>query len=300
MIVVVDACVLCVIRSPMSHCNGVNPVAVCDAGLTDRRLPSPSPASQWHAHPTWPSSAADSSHHSVSWSTSDVQTAAVQPSSLASPAARDHDWTYSSLTRGSTRTTDDRLGVWASNTTMTSSLPSLPQEYLPSRDASQTAAEPSVSTKDWLDALHRTKNVLPVHRSTDQVFVNQTGGHQSLTGGSGCSMPSRSTLAGSDESFAVTETSSRQSLNSTTSHDCRNSRSDVSSSKKRRVRFELQPPTTVQSAPAQRQRSRSRTNKQQRTSSNNRSSETDRVCSTDDFDGATASRTSGSLAEGSR
>ena len=235
------------------------PVFVSDAGcnvghITDRRQ---SPVSPYHRPTASASAAVDSPRRFISSSTSDVQSAAVvdprshvicppppPPAQVAVP-----ECAHSSLTRssgGAARSADERLAapVWTPvDSTMASSLPSIPRECAAN-------AEPAVSTKDWLDSLHRKKNVvaaaLPVSRSTDRmsygVSLNPAGGgglarHSAAAAVGGFSTPGRgSSLAGSNESF---NTSSRQSLTSVSSHD----------KKPRHVRFELQP-TTIQRAPA--------------------------------------------------
>ena len=275
----------------------------------------------YHAPPT-AATAADMRQYSprrvISSLTSDVQSAADPCSPAVSPqqvpgshAPPVNEWSQS-LTRGSTRTVEDRLGVWAPNTAIASSMPSIPRECAgggPGTDTCQSANEQTISTKDWLDALHR-KNVQPVSRSTDQmhaaVSFNHSGGPPCLATGSalgslglrgtdGFMTPSRSTLAGSDESFAVSEAAtSRHSLNSRESLSSQNGRSDSVSSKKRRVRFELQQ-SSVQRAPDQRQRSRSRSDKGQRTL-DGQAVGTARVSTADDdVDGRTTARASGSL-----
>ena len=286
------------------------PVFISSAGssvgnissVSGRQLPSPSRLPPSHAPPS--SSTSDMQQYSprrfMSSSTSDVQSVSEPRSRVVCPPPQVpvrnspvHEYAHSSLTRGSARTADERLGVWACDTTIASSMPSIPRECAgPSGDIDQAAAEPPVTTKDWLDSLHRKKNVLPISKSTDQVFsvsLNPAGGSGLLrhsAAGDFSAPVSRSTLAGSDESFAIPDASSRQSLNS---------RDSVSSlDKKRHVRFELQP-TTIQRAPASRQRSTSRSRKQQR-HSGERASETDRARATDDDDeGQTGSRASTSL-----
>ena len=273
------------------------PVAVsstsCSLGnitsVVDRRRPCPSPPYQPYSAAT---DVRQESARVLSSSSSNVQSAGnPQSNTVCSPPpvpGRDppvQEWGSQSLTRSSTRIADDRFsGIWPSNAPVASSMPSIPRECDPGGDTTcRPAAEPTVSTKDWLEALHSKKNVLPTSQSTDRMFVvslNPAGGRQSLgsggpglqgpfalRGAEGSTTPSHSTLAGSDDSFAVTETSSRHSLNShdsLSSQDCPNNRSDSSSSKKRRVRFELQP-TTVRGGSEHRQRSRSFRDRQRRT-----------------------------------
>lgn len=209
----------------------------------------------------------------ISSSTSDMQSA-VDPRSRVVchqqvPVPQPQ---VNSLTRSSTRAADERLAVWTPNTTMAASMPSIPRGCVPNP---QNTGEPTVNSDAWLDSLRRQNNaVQSMSQSTDRMMsLNHTGdGFQSLgTLGrhsvDACMTPSRSTLVGSDESFAVSEAScSRQSLTSRGSvSSSQNGRRDSSSSsKKRRVRFELQSPS-VQSVPDQRQRSRARSDKGQTT-----------------------------------
>lgn len=293
----------------------------CRTSISDRQQqPSHLPVPPYNAPPT-AATAADMQQYSprrvMSSSTSDVQSAADPCSPVVSPqqvpgshAPPVNEWSQS-LTRGSTRIVEDRLGVWAPNTAIASSMPSIPRECAgggPGTNTCQPAAEQTISTKDWLDALHRN-NVQPVSRSTDQmhaVSFNHSGGPPSLAAGSalgslglraadGFMTPSRSTLAGSEESFAVSEAAtSRHSLNSRESLASQNGRSESVSSKKRRVRFELQQ-SSVQRAPDQRQRPRSRSDKGQRTL-DGQAVGTERISTVDDdIDGRTTARASGSL-----
>ena len=232
---------------------------------TDRRPVHPSSVPTIH-HPHPASEATDdATQRAMSWSTSDVEGA---PSAgfrdacqsqvpVPAPNAPAQQWS-SSLTRGSTLSpADDRLGVWAS------SLPSIPRECGTSGDSH----EPAISTRDWLDALHRGKGAFPASRSTDQmeaVCLNPAGYPYSVGSLGRRPPPSRSTLAGSSESFASAV--SRQSL---TSRESVSSRSESAASKKRRVRFELQPPaptSAVQRVPDQRHL-RSRSDRRQKAAS---------------------------------
>ena len=286
------------------------------ASIGERRLPSPSPVPPCHPQPTTSSAAAaapdvrqDRTHRVISSSTSDMQSVdcssrVVSPQEVPVPYPQ-----VQSLTRGSTRTADERLGVWASNTTMASSLPSIPRECASGADACQSIPEVTVNTKGWLDYVHRKNNVRSISQSADQMnavpLTHAGDGLRSLGGGSGlgtlgrrgadgCTTPSRSTLVGSNESFAVTEVSSRQSLNSGDSVSLQgrqNGRRD--SSKKRRVTFELQPPT-VQRVPDQRLRSRSRSDKQQQRMADNQNRAADPAAD-DGVEGQPTSRASGSL-----
>ena len=288
--------------------------------MSDQRQTSHLPAPPYHTHPIAAAGAdmrQDSPHRVMSSSTSDVQSAA-DPSSrvvyqpqVPFPHSPVQQWSQS-LTRGSTRTDDERLGVWAPNAAMASSMPSIPCECAPGGDTSRSAAESTISTKEWLDSLQRKKKVSSISQSTDRmcpVSLNPAGGPRSLgydcgAGSLGrrsadsCRIASRSTLARSDDSFAVIQANSRHSLHSrdsVASQDSQNGRNDSSSSK-RRVRFELQP-TPAQRVPDQRQRSSSssRSDKRQR-AVGDQASGTDRVLTADDdAEGRSTSRASGSF-----
>jgi len=278
-------------------CSISNSMSVSD-GQQSSRLPLP--PYHCHAAPAATDMRQDSPHHVMSWSTSDVQAVVdpqsrgICPSQPAPPPPPVQEWSQS-LTRGSTRTADERSLMWPSSATMASSMPSIPRECGPGGDTCQTAAEPTTSTKEWLDALHS--------RSTDQMYAlsfNPAGSPHSpgaglgLLGQHSSCTPSGSTLAGSDESFAVTEASSRHSLNSRYSFSSQNQRNYSSSSKKRHVRFDVQP-TTVQGVPDQRQRSRSRSDKRQKTVGNQASGTDRSVTADDDVEGRTTPRASGSF-----
>jgi len=292
-----------VVVSTVPSCSLSNTTSVSDAGLSPSSSVPP-----YHSHATPPSSAAaaatDVRHNwtqrVMSSSSSDVQSA-VDPRSRVAGTQQVpvHDPQVQSLTRGSSRTADERLGVWASGTAMASSMPSIPRECVPD---TQTTVVP-INTGAWLDSLQRKKNAHSISKSTEQmtaVPLNRAGdGPQFLAGGSGpgthgrqnvavCTTPSRSTLVGSNDSFAVTEASSRQLINSVSSQEHQKGLRDRSSSKKRHVRFELQPPT-VQRIPDQRQRSRSRSDKRQD------QAPISEPVAKDDLEGRTAASASGSL-----
>ena len=275
------------IRSAVGHqCNGeMHPdhssslINITSSTARDHPLPSPVSQQQLpYHHPYQPttSSSANSwtTHRAISSSTSDMQSAAdprvVSPHYSQQVPAATTTPHIQSLTRGSTRLggTEEGLGqpgVSGSSSgpgasPMASSMPSIPRECNGAPAGSETVA---INTRGWDDSLRR-RNINNVHsmsRSTDQMVAASSAmgaaGHEWST-------PSRSTLVGSSvESFtsANAATSSQQSLDSTNS-------GGSAASKKRRVRFELQPTSaaTRQRDPdPQRQRARSRSDRQRRT-----------------------------------